>query len=367
MWREPGSKARSALERRVSTPLREVIFAIPGDLDTPTGGYLYDRRVLALLQEAGFPIRHLALPGGYPAPSADDLAETARLVAAMPADAVLLIDGLAYGAMPEALIRGFGRAIVALVHHPLGLESGSSPERQAALIVSETRALALARHVIVTSPLTARVLASDFGVAPERITVAEPGTEPALRARGTGEPVQILAVGAVSPRKGYEVLVAALATLKDLPWQATIVGALDRNPDAVAALRHAIAGAGLADRIALAGAVAEAAREEYYRRADLFVSASLYEGYGMGLAEAMARGLPLVASTGGAADETASAGALKVPPGDVAALARALRQAIADRELRARLAQDSWAAGQRLPRWPDTSARIAHALQQVSP
>jgi glycosyltransferase involved in cell wall biosynthesis len=240
-------------------------------------------------------------------------------------------------------------------------------ERQAALIASETAALALARHVVVTSPLTERLLASDFGVAQERITVAEPGTEPAARARGTGDPVQILAVGAVSPRKGYDVLVAALTVLKDLPWQATIVGALDRNPDAVAALRHAIAGAGLADRIALAGAVAQAVLEDHYRRADLFVSASLYEGYGMGLAEAMARGLPLVASTGGAADETASAGALKVLPGDAAALADALRQAITSRDLRARLAGESWVAGQRLPRWPDTAARIAHALQQVFP
>lgn len=345
--------------------VRDVVFAIPGDLSTPTGGYAYDRHLLERLPGMGLPVRHLALPGGYPDPSTSDLALTARLIAGTPPDALLLIDGLAYGAMPEALIAELERPVVALVHHPLGLEAGLSPERQKALVDMETRALARARHVIVTSPLTARLLAADFGVPPERITVAEPGTEPAPRARGRATPVRILAVGAVSPRKGFDILVDALASLADLPWRATIVGALDRNPAAVAALRDAIAGAGLDSRIEFAGAVDDAALEFHYQGADLFVSASLFEGYGMGLAEAMARGLPLVVSTGGAADETATAGALKVPPGDAAALSRALRQAITDGALRQRLGDASWAAGQGLPRWSDTAARVAGALRRA--
>ncbi len=345
--------------------MRDVVFAIPGDLSTPTGGYAFDRHLLERLSDMGLPIRHLALPGGYPDPSAADLALTARLIAGTPPDALLLVDGLAYGAMPEALISELQRPVVALVHHPLGLEAGLTPERQKALVDTETRALARARHVIVTSPLTARLLAADFAVPSERITVAEPGTEPAPRARGRAMPVRVLAVGAVSPRKGFDILVEALAGLADLPWRATIVGALDRNPAAVAALRDAIAGAGLDSRIELAGAVDDAALESHYQGADLFVSASLFEGYGMGLAEAMARGLPLVVSTGGAADETAAAGALKVPPGDAAALSGALRQAITDEALRRRLSDASWAAGQRLPRWSDTAARVAEALERA--
>jgi glycosyltransferase involved in cell wall biosynthesis len=322
---------------------------------------------LALLPGEGVTVRHLALPAGYPAPSEADLAETARRIAATPADSVLLVDGLAYGAMPERLVAGFGRPVVALVHHPLALESGLAPERRSALLASERAALALASRVVVTSPLTGRLLAETFGVAEARIAVAEPGTEPARRARGSGSPVRIVAVGAVSPRKGYEVLVEALAMLGDLDLRATIVGSTARDPAAAESLRSAIERAGLDGRIVLAGAVSDRELDALYDAADLFVSPSLFEGYGMGLGEALARGLPIVASTGGAAAETVpDQAALKVPPGDTAALAAALRRAVADPELRRRLADAAWAAGQGLPRWPDTAARVARVLREVS-
>lgn len=347
--------------------MAEVVFAVPGDLAAPTGGYAYARRMLELLPRHNLAIRHLALPAGYPNPTEADLEMTARLVAGTPPNAVLLIDGLAYGAMPAELIAGFGRPIVALVHHPLGLEHGLSQERQAELIASEAQALALAERVIVTSPLTGRLLAADFNVPPDRVTVAEPGTEPAARARGTGSPVRLLAVGAVSPRKGYEILAAALADLADLDWHLTIAGATDRMPDASASLRQAIATASLQERVTLAGTVTDEALEALYAHADVFVSPSLFEGYGMVLAEALAHGLAIVASTGGAAGETVPEGAaLKVPPGNVAALSQALRRAVGDPDLRARLAAASWEAGQALPRWPETAARIATVLREVS-
>jgi glycosyltransferase involved in cell wall biosynthesis len=353
--------------RREAARMVEVVFAIPGDLASPTGGYEYARRILERLPCHGIAVRHLALPGGYPHPSEADLAAAADLLAKTPSDAVLLIDGLAFGAMPPDLIAGLNRRVVALVHHPLGLESGLSPARQAELLASERQALALARHVIVTSPLTARLLQADFNLSGDRISVAEPGTEPAARSQGTGRPVQLLAVGTVSPRKGYEVLVAALRTITDLDWRATIAGATDRDPPAMEALVKAIDAADLADRIALVGAVGRDGIEALYARADILVSPSLYEGYGMVLAEALAHGLPLVASTGGAAAETVpDSAALKVAPGDVDALSAALRRMIADPGLRRRLADAAWSAGQALPRWADSAARIAAVLRRVA-
>lgn len=347
--------------------MAEVIFAVPGDLAAPTGGYAYARRVLELMPEHGIAMRHLALPGGYPHPSPADLAETAQLLAGLSPDAVLFIDGLAFGAMPEDLVARLRCRIVALVHHPLGHESGLSPARRAAFLASEAQALSFARHVVVASSLTGRLLADAFGVAEARITVAEPGTDPAPRSRGTGAPVQLLAVGAVSPRKGYETLVRALAGIADLDWRLTIVGATDRDPAAVDALRTALAGSGVAGRIRIAGEVDDATLDDLYDRADVFVSSSLFEGYGMVLAEAMARGLPLVASTGGAAGDTVSdEAALKVPPGDVAALREALRRMIGDPALRRSLAEGAWEAGRRLPTWFDTVARIAGVLRGVA-
>jgi glycosyltransferase involved in cell wall biosynthesis len=356
----------SAGTAREATP-PEIVFAIPGDLSAPTGGYGYARRLMDELPSHGVPVRYRALPGAYPQPSEADLAATAATLAAASPKAVLLIDGLAFGAMPEGLIAGLERRIVALVHHPLGLENGLPPTRQQALIRSETRALALARHVIVTSPLTGRLLQADFAVPAEKITVAEPGTDPAARSRGTGRPVQVLSVGTVSPRKGYDLLVEALRPLAALDWRATIAGATDRDPGATEALIGAVAAAGLADRIALVGAVDRDGVEALYATADLLVSPSLFEGYGMVLAEALARGLPLVASTGGAAAETVpDAAALKVAPGDIAGLTEALRRMIEGPDLRRRLADAAWIAGQALPRWSGTAARIAAVLRRVA-
>jgi glycosyltransferase involved in cell wall biosynthesis len=347
--------------------MREVVFAVPGDIATPTGGYAYARRLLAHLPEEGLAVRHLSLPAGFPDPSRAELAETLDRIRETPRNATLLVDGLAFGAMPVDLVASFSRPIVVLVHHPLGFENGLSRERRAALLASERAALAFAQAVIVTSPLTGRLLVDEFAVAANRITVAEPGTEPVRRARGSGSPVQLLVLGAVSPRKAYDHLVLALATMPDLAWQATIVGPLDRAPKTVAGLRDLIARTGLEDRFILAGAVSDAALDGLFDAADVFVSSSLFEGYGMGLAEALARGLPLVASTGGAALETVpDAAALKVSPGDSEALALALRRIIEDRGLRARLGDAAWAAGQRLPRWSDTVRAIARILHEVS-
>lgn len=347
--------------------MTQVAFAIPGDIDLPTGGYAYDRRVLALLPSLGIDARHLPLPGGFPQPTAAELVETQRLLAAAPADAVLLIDGLAYGAIPADFVQGLGHRIVALVHHPLCLEAGLSVQRQAELRSLETAALALSRHVVVTSPATAKTLASDFAVPEANITVAEPGTDAAPRATGTGKPLQVLGVGSIVPRKAFDILVRALSRHADLDWRLKVVGSMDRSPEALRALNSAIAESGLQDRITLAGPADQKALDAHYASADLFAMPSLYEGYGMVLAEAMARGLPIVCTTGGAAAQTApDAAALKVPPGDVDALSTAIGRLLRDAPLRARMADASWAAGQKLPRWEKTAQIIADVVRRIA-
>lgn len=341
-------------------------FVIPGDIGLPTGGYAYDREVLKRLAAHGVEVTHIALAGTFPAPSAADLEESARRIAAAPSDAVLLIDGLAYGVFPPALVRQLDRPVVALCHHPLGYETGLSEARMRDLVAAERLALGAARHVIVTSQTTARLLSSEFAVPSSKITVAEPGTRRVERAHGTGEPPRLIAVGSVVPRKGYLVLIEALSALADLDWQIDIVGAL-RDETETAAVRGAIAASPVADRIALVGALGEAELDARYAAADLFVMSSLYEGYGMVLSEAMAFGLPIVTTTGGAAAETVPDGAaIKVPPGDAEALAGALRDVLSSEPLRQSLAARSWEAGRTLQGWDDTARRIAAVLKEVS-
>jgi glycosyltransferase involved in cell wall biosynthesis len=343
-------------------------FAIPGDITLRTGGYIYDRRVLGLLPQYGVAAQHLQLPGSFPDPTAADLEMTGWQLAAIPPETVM-IDGLAYGAMPAAVIARTHAPIVALVHHPLCLEAGLTKARQDALHLLEKEALALAKRVVVTSRITARTLVADFGVPREKITIAEPGTDPAPRAKGSsGGPIQLLSVGAIVPRKACDLLVRSLARLKYRDWRLSIVGPTDRSPEALAAVDAAIRDAGLGERIEITGPLDEKQLAEQYASADAFVIASLYEGYGMVLAEAMARGLPLVCTTGGAAAETVPDDAgIKVPPGDGKALSLALQRILQDTVLRRRMADASWAASQKLPRWEDTARIIAGVIKEVAP
>jgi hypothetical protein len=345
--------------------MHEIAFLIPGDLELPTGGYAYDRAVLKLLPQFGVRAIQVALPGSFPNPTPEDLDDCAAIIRGLPKDCLLMIDGLAYGAMPEALIRDLKHRIVALCHHPLALENGISADRAEALYTSEKTALALARHVIVTSPMTARILAGDFEVPETKITVALPGTARAGRAAGSGKAqLELLAVGSIVPRKGYDVLIDALSKVERRNWRLSIVGAA-RAPDCTAALEAQIEAAGLGERVRLLGAVNEKALDSLYEHTDLFVMASLFEGYGMVLAEALQRGLPIVTTTGGAASDTVPPGAgLKVPPGDVDALAAALSKALGDPKLRHDLAQAAYLAGEKLPGWEDTASIIAETLKQ---
>jgi glycosyltransferase involved in cell wall biosynthesis len=341
-----------------------LLFAIPGDLAARTGGYGYDRRLLAELPAFGVEAVHLKLPGRFPEAGPQDVARalTAMQEALRSGDA-LLIDGLAYGALPPDAIRALAAPIIALCHHPLCLETGLTLERAGVLRQSERAALALARDVIVTSAHTGEILRTHFGVPPDRLTVAPPGTDPAPRAEGSGGAPVLLAVGAIMPRKAFDVLVEALGGLAELDWRLRIVGSRDLHPLSVAALVAKIAALGFQSRIELSGEVSGAELDVCYAASDIFVSASLYEGFGMALAEAMARGLPIVTTTGGAAAQTVpDAAGLKVPPADVAALREALRRLMCEDDLRRRLAEASWRAGQTLPRWRESARRVAEAF-----
>jgi len=342
-------------------------FLIPGDLALPTGGYAYARRILPRLSAHAVSVRHLALPGGFPFPDEAALAAAEAALTAIPADEIALIDGLAYGALPQDLIAHVAAPIVALVHHPLGLETGLTPQDSARLIETERRALSFARRVVATSETTANTLQQDFGVPAERLSVAVPGTERAERASGGGAVPHLLGVGAVVPRKGFDVLVEALARLTDRPWRCTIAGSIDRDPATAQSLRAQIAGAGLAERVTLTGALEASALDALYDGADIFVLPSRYEGYGMAFTEAMARGLPIVAAAAGAVPATVPrAAGLLVPPDDAPALAEALCALLDDESLRRRLGDGAYAHAQSLPGWDDTAKHVADAIHQAS-
>ena len=315
----------------VGTPSRPTPFhlVVPGPLDQRTGGYLYDARMVAELGRAGRLVVVHEVEGRFP--NVDERALTAldAELAGIPDGDVVVVDGLAFGAAPNVAARHADRLrLVALVHHPLSHETGLTDEERRHLEGAEAEALRHARGVIVTSPYTARRLA-DFGVSADRVRVVRPGTETGPMAEGPApsEPAKMVCVGTVTPRKGFDILVRALSQLDDLEWRCDCAGSLDRAPDYAREVREAVEREGLVPRMRFLGELPTDALDEVYRTATLFVLPSYYEGYGMAFAEALARGLPIVGTTGGAIPDTVpdETGVL-VEHGDADGLAAALRK-----------------------------------------
>jgi glycosyltransferase involved in cell wall biosynthesis len=343
---------------------KPIAFVVPGDLETLSGGYGYARAVMAAWSAAGVPFERIVLPGDYPFPSTASLEETERTIAAIDLDQPILIDGLAYGAMPRALIDRFQRRFVVLLHHPLGLETGLDETQAKALIESEKAAVAACAHVVVTSAETARTVIDLFDVAESAVTVAVPGTKRRPRAVAGATPM-ILALGSLTPRKGHLDLITALSRLKDHDWTAHIVGSASASPQTADDIRRAIAAAGLDDRIHVPGALGGEELDRLFAQSSIFALASYYEGYGMAFAEAMAAGLPIIGYRAGAVPDLvpAEAGTL-VAPGDIDALTEALGALIRDGAHREQVADGAYRVGQSLPDWPETAALINDTVRQ---
>lgn len=340
----------------------DVRLVVPGSLETPTGGYLYDRRILQELETLGFRSSVLSLDDSFPTPTGAALTEAGGRFAVIPDGATVIIDGLALaGLLP--LLPGIVRRLrpIALIHHPLADETGIGADLRARLDASERAALACMPRVIVTSPWTRRRLA-DFGVDAERVVVVEPGVDrpPHRQRRPSGVPT-LLTVAAVTPRKGHALLVEALARLGHLDWSLRLAGSLDADPDCAKALEAQISDAGLTHRIRLLGALPPGRIFEEYEHADCFVLPSFLEGFGMALAEAVSHGLPVVSTTAGAIPETVpDTAACLVPPGDVDALTDVLQRLLSDPTALAILAEGARTAVLRT--WCEAGRAFAAAL-----
>jgi len=346
------------------TPRRAMAFAVPGDLETMTGGYLYDRRLADALVAAGIDLHHVALGDSFPHPTARDMAEALDRLARLPPDCPALIDGLAFGALDTGRLAGLRAPLVALVHHPLSREPGLDAAKARQMAARESANLAIARHVVVTSPYIAGLLARDYGVARHRVSIAKPGfvRSPDGAPRRPVEPPLILSVGLLARRKGHDILLRALAQISDLDWQAVIVGRA-HEPDTARGLHALRESLGLAARVRLTGEVTQTRLDGLYRQASLFALATRYEGYGIVFDEAMGHALPIVSTRAGATPDTVPPGAgVLVPPEDADAFAAALRRLLGDARLRGACAEVARDATTRLGDWSHTARQVQAAL-----
>jgi glycosyltransferase involved in cell wall biosynthesis len=340
-----------------------VYVVVPDGIDDPTrasGGNAYDRRICGGLADAGWSVHEHAVRGSWPLPDAAARRALATVVAGVPDGAVVMVDGLIASTVPEVLVPEAARVrLVVLVHMPLG---GAR----------ERAVLAVAEAVITTSRCTRRRLVDEYALRPERVHVAQPGVDTADLARGTGGGGELLCVAAVTPNKGHDVLLAALATVTDLPWRCVVVGSTERDGDFVERLGRQAQESGIGDRVEFVGSRTGVELDAAYAAADLLVLASRAETYGMVVTEALARGLPVVATDVGGLPEALGHGTdgdrpgLLVPPGDTVAFATALRQWLDDTDLRRRLRQVARQRRETLSDWSETSARVGRVLAEVA-
>jgi hypothetical protein len=333
---------------------RNVWFVLPDGIDDPdrvSGGNMYDRQLRQGLALRGWTLRM--------APVADGAA-AAEAIGGVAPDEMVLIDGLVAGWAPAAVEAASARVPVVIIAHMI---SSTFPGAEGELVNSETRALRAASRVIATSEWTAGELVRMGLVASDRVAVALPGSREATRLTGA-DFRSLLCVGAIAPHKGQDVLLTALGLLADQPWACTLVGSLAVDPEYAA--RVTAAASEFGGRMRMPGVLHGAALDRAYQRAGLLVAPSRVESFGMAIADARSRGLPVLASAvGGIPEAVAAGGALLVPPDEPRALADALGEWFADASLRARLQNHAEQASVTVPRWADTVDRVDQVLEAI--
>ncbi|TLQ44713.1 glycosyltransferase family 4 protein [Streptomyces marianii] len=373
-----------------AAPERTVRFVMPGGVDdpaAPSGGNVYDRRVCRELPRIGWQVHEHAVPGEWPRPGAGPRSELARVLRESPDGSLVLLDGLVACGVPDLVVPEAARLRLAvLVHLPLGDETGLAPAVAAELDAAERMTLRSAAAVVAPSEWAAGRLVEHHGLDPDRVRAAAPGADvaplapgtatgaPALPGRGAAPDVvgpRLLCVASVTPRKGQHLLVEALASVAGLPWTCELVGGIGHDPGYVARLRELIAEHGLDGRVRLAGPRSGPDLNASYAAADLLVLASHTETYGMVVTEALARGVPVLATAAGGLPEAVgqapdgSVPGTLVPPGDPAALAAALRRWLSEPGERHRSKTAARRRRTALAGWEATSRSLAKALEQL--
>lgn len=343
--------------------MNEVHVVVPDGIDDPrrpSGGNTYDRRVCHGLDALGWSVHEHAAPGRWPDVDGAARAGVAAELAQIPDDALVLIDGLVASVVPDVLQSEAGRLRLAVLMH--------MPRDEP----REIAALSAATAIVATSEWTKRWLSDNYGLPSGRVYVVPPGVDPADLVEGTPAGGRLLCVGAVTAIKGQDLLLDALADVDDVAWRCVCVGSVDVDAAFVEGLRRRKDDRHLGDRVYFVGALTGADLEAAFAEADVLLLASRAETYGMVVTEALARGLPVIATDVGGVREALGHAAdgsrpgVLVPPGDSQALARALRDWLTDSGLRRRLRASAHSRRKALVDWPATSRQLSVALSQIA-
>ena len=347
---------------------RRLVFANSLDYAPLTGGFVYNTRLMRELSARGWDIVPLDLPAGFPRPDVAAKAQSTDLLLALPDEMLVVADQICFSPLADQLAREAQRLRpVMIFHHPIAMEEGLPADERARFMAAERSALACCHIVVVSSRTTAAALVADYGVPASRIVVTLPGMDrPEVAPPPEDAIPRLLSVGAVIPRKGHHDMIDALAGLTHLPWRLDIVGDLERAPDYVTDVRARVQALGLHDRVVFRGGITASDLDAEWRSAHAYVAASLHEGYGMAIAEAIARGLPTVTTGADAVREWLDpSAALIVPERAPDALRGAILRVLTDPPLRSKLRAAALAQAAKFPRWSDAAALVDERLKRL--
>jgi glycosyltransferase involved in cell wall biosynthesis len=342
-------------------------FFVPGCFPPTTGAIVFDTRLAAELRALGHAVTFVPVAGQHPWPDGAARASAAELWQAhrpTHPDDRAVIDGFCLYAFDGLEERLHEARAITMFHHPMSLEPQLSVPEQSAYAEIEQRLLPSLARIVVPSEAGRAQLRAAMALPAEAIAVVAPGIPDPGRSTGSGgRACHLLAVGSLIPRKGHDTVLRALASLSDLAWRLTICGDPGIDPAHAAALRAAAEAPGLTGRVTFPGACSPEDMDSLWRSADLFVSGSCFEGYGMAVAEAVRRGLPLAVTSGAAVpDVIPPEASVIVEPGDHVQLSKGLRRLIFGAPLRRELADAAWRAGRAFPSWADQGRCFAALL-----
>ncbi len=346
-----------------------ILFIIPGDINLPTGGYRYDREIINAWKNSGVEVSLISIKGNYPFPTKADKQSALEEIEKLPKANIAVVDGLLGGASPEFLEKlSKALPVVALIHHPLCLENGLDKKSAKSLENNEQVGLQFASAIVTTSPATTQTVSNLFKYEKTNIHNVLPGVERGEISDGSkNSTTNLLCVGSVIKRKGHKDLLLALANITHLDWHLDCIGSTDFDQTLFAELKQTLEAKSLANKITFHGSVSEEIISQAYENADIFVLPSLYEGYGMAYAEAIVRGLPVIATKAGAIPDTVpeTCGIL-VEPSDIQALSNALEKMISDKALRNQYREATLQAEPFFPTWQSSSKAFLQILKDIS-
>lgn len=353
---------------------------IYGSLDTLSGGFLYDRQLVAHLRASGCQVDILSLPWrDYPAHLRDNLRwDWARRIAAARYD-LLLQDELNHPSLfllNLLLKRISSTPIITIVHHLRSSED--HPARLMPLYRAVERFyLQTVDGFIYNSRTTRNIVQSLLGHATPHV-VAYPAAdhrEPpprrvivnAISSRlHANRPLQLLLIGNLMTRKGLHTVLNALARLDTPSWHLHIVGSEEVDPAYSAAMHHRANTLSLTPKLTWHGRINDEAIHPLFSSSDLLVMPS-YEGFGIVFLEGMAFGLPVLAAQVGAAPEIVYPGinGYLVPFDDDLALANYLALLESNRVHLATLAYHARRCYEEHPKWTESMESALKWLHEI--